>query len=202
MSDDEKQFVRMTVRGILAFIVLILVLGILLLDYGGVINLCIFPPETENYSKQKQKQQLQQQSMKARQLIKDKFARMNNEIKRLKKEKTAISEKFTKLAECPGVKERYCTCKGKECTCGNEAKQGEPFVRREDYAPIGGSIPVRPEQNMVAGAVGKAKQLKAEAALRGAAMGLPMPKGPMLGKEPILTLDGTIEAFRPNRGRF
>jgi len=181
-------------------IFVVIVIAVLFLNYYGIVNLGILTKQNEKYNKKKQ--QLQQQSMKARQLIKDKFARMNNEIKRLKKEKTAISEKFTKLAECPGVKERYCTCKGEECTCGNEAKQSEPFVRREDYAPMGGSIPVRPEQNMVAGAVGKAKQLKAEAALRGAAMGLPMPKGPMLGKEPILTLDGTIEAFRPNKGRF
>jgi hypothetical protein len=55
--------------------------------------------------------------------------------------------------------------------------------------------------NMVAGAVGKAKQLRAEQALRGAAAGLPQPTGGMLGKEPILTAGGK-EAFRPNRGMY
>jgi FtsZ-interacting cell division protein ZipA len=129
-------------------------------------------------------------------IIKEKFNSMNNQIKTLKGENAKVSEKFTKLASCPGVKERYCTCTGSKCSCGN----GNEFKYKEKYQPA--SVPVRPEQNMVAGAIGKAKKLKAEAALRGAAPGLPMPTGSMFGKEAILSLDGVVEAFTPNRGRY
>lgn len=131
-------------------------------------------------------------------IIREKFNSMNRQIKTLKSENARVNEKFTKLASCPGVKERYCTCKGPDCSCGNGEHND---VSTETYKNMG-SIPVRHQQNMVAGAIGKAKKLKAEAALRGAAPGLPMPVGGMLGKEPILSLDGMIEAFMPNKGRY
>ena len=131
-------------------------------------------------------------------IIREKFNSMNKQIKTLKSENARVNEKFTKLASCPGVKERYCTCEGPDCSCGN-GEHTDGVI--ENYKNIG-SIPIRHHQNMVAGAIGKSKQLKAEAALRGAAPGLPMPVGGMLGKEPILSLDGTVEAFMPNKGRY
>lgn len=141
----------------------------------------------------------QQEAYRAK-IIKEKFNSMNKQIETLKGDNAIVTERFTKLASCPGVKERYCTCTGSECSCGNGYTSKEQFTRKEKYQP--GYVPVRPEQNMVAGAIGKSRKLRAEAALRGAAMGLPMPTGPMLGKDPIISLEGAIEAFAPNRGRY
>lgn len=175
----------------------IVFIGIMLMLawYFGLRPIINARKSSEDYKSQKKAEQ-------ARTMIKDKFAKMNNEINRLKREKAVVSERFTQLAACPGVKERYCTCTpGGECTCGKD-KKAETYVPESDYKKEGANLPIRPAQNMVGNVVGKAKQLRAEAALRGAAQGLPMPTGPMLGKDPILTLDGTIEAFRPNTGRF
>lgn len=134
---------------------------------------------------------------KAAKIVKERYNNLKKKVARLTMEKEKISEEFTRLASCPksSIKENFCNCSGTKCTC---AANGS--VAKEAYATPG-NIPVRPMQNMVAGPVGKAKQLKAEQALRGAAAGLPMPIGQMFGKEAILTAGGA-ETFRPNRGMY
>ena len=130
----------------------------------------------------------------------EQYKKLQAKVAHVEKKARRQAERFTKLAACPkgsGIKEKYCTCSGDKCTCGDAGSKA-----KEAYAaPVGGMIPVRPMVNMVAGAVGKAKQLRAEQALRGAAAGLPQPAGGMLGKEPILTAGGK-ETFKPNRGMY
>jgi len=131
---------------------------------------------------------------------KEDYKRLQEKVAHVEKKAQLQAERFTRLAACPkssGIKENYCNCSGDKCSCGKEG-----FRAKDAYAPAaGGIIPVRPMVNMVSGAVGKAKQLRAEQALRGAAAGLPMPSGSMLGKEAILTAGGR-ETFKPNRGMY
>ena len=133
---------------------------------------------------------------KAMKVVAEKYSNLKKKVASLSMDKKKLNEKFTRLSACPksSIKENFCSCNGSKCTC----KSGSTV--KEAYA-LPGNIPVRPTQNMVAGPVGKAKQLKAEQALRGAAAGLPMPRGPMLGKESILTAGGA-ETFKPNKGMY
>ena len=143
------------------------------------------------------KKQVAAKRKQAAHAVKEKYNNLKQKVERLTMEKKKISEEFTRLASCPksSIRENYCSCTGSKCTC-----KAAGSSMKEAYATPN-NIPVRPMQNLVAGPVGKAKQLKAEQALRGAAAGLPMPTGQMLGKEAILTAGGA-ETFRPNRGMY
>ena len=138
----------------------------------------------------------EQYRRKAMKVVAEKYNNLKKKVARLSMDKKKLNEKFTRLSACPksSIRENFCSCSGSKCTCNSGS------TVKEAYA-LPGNIPVRPTQNMVAGPVGKAKQLKAEQALRGAAAGLPMPLGPMLGKEAILTAGGA-ETFRPNKGMY
>jgi hypothetical protein len=132
----------------------------------------------------------------------EQFAMMKNKLDTLSKEKYELKKAVTTLAAFPGRKENFCTCEpGGTCTCeGYKNRIPDQRVRQENFTSL--DLPIRPAQIMVAGAVGKAKKLKAEMALRGSAPGLPGVSGGMYGKESILSLEDVKEAFAPNRGRF
>lgn len=152
------------------------------------------------YWQQKESQAKAAEDKKKEEETREEYKKLQVKLAKVEAKAKRQAERFTKLTECPkstGIKEKYCTCSGDKCTCASEGTQ-----TKEAYAsPEGGMIPVRPMVNMVAGAVGKAKQLRAEQALRGAAAGLPLPKGDMLGKEAILTAGGK-ETFKPNKGMY
>jgi hypothetical protein len=169
----------------------------ILLILGVVLVIIVFLYTNKKYLEDaKTRLMAEKYRRKAMKVVAEKYSNLKKKVASLSMDKKKLNEKFTRLSACPksSIKENFCSCSGSKCTCNSGS------TVKEAYA-LPGNIPVRPMQNMVAGPVGKAKQLKAEQALRGAAAGLPMPRGPMLGKEAILTAGGA-ETFRPNKGMY
>ena len=113
----------------------------------------------------------------------------NKQLERQRKQLEAHAvEAFTRLKKCPGA-EGFT----------NKIKSPVNTSIKENYQNVG--VPIQPGLNMVGGAVGKRKQLRAEQALRCAAMGLPpiIPGLAGVGQQPSIWLNGK-EEFKPNRG--